>query len=93
MRSGRAGSSPLPDLHGFYKWVFDSLNILNEFTRQVVVSRKEAGVRKWTNWLREALGSRPHACLRPDFVSPSPFSVVMDPLTEASRILVGTSSC
>ena len=27
-----------PDLHGFYKWVFDSLDVLNDFTRQVVVS-------------------------------------------------------
>ena len=26
-----------PDLHGFYKWVFDSLEVLNGFFRQVVV--------------------------------------------------------
>ena len=43
----------LPELHGFYKLVFDSLDILNDFTGQVVVSRREAGVRKWTSWLRE----------------------------------------
>ena len=35
-----------PDLHGFYKWVFDSLGLLNDFLKQV-------GVRKWTRWLRE----------------------------------------
>ena len=26
-----------PDLHGFYRWVFDSLEVLNGFLRQVVV--------------------------------------------------------
>ena len=35
-----------PGLHGFYKWAFDSQDILNDFTRQVVVGRREAGVRK-----------------------------------------------
>ena len=45
-------------------------------------------MRKWTDWLREDLGSRPYAWLRPDFVPWSPFLVVKDPLTEASRILV-----
>ena len=34
-----------PDLHGFYKWVFDSLGLLNSFLRQVVVSRRDVGVR------------------------------------------------
>ena len=37
-----------PDLHGFFKWVFDSLEVLNGFLRQVVVSRRDDGVRKWT---------------------------------------------
>ena len=45
-------------------------------------------VRKWTNWLREDLGSRPYAWLRPDFVPPSPFLVIKDPQTQSSRILV-----
>ena len=62
--------------------------MLNDFTRQVVVSRREAGVRKWTNWLREDLGSRPCVWLRPDFVPPSPFLVVKDPQSQVSRILV-----
>ena len=26
-----------PDLHGFYRWVFDSLEVLNGFLKQVVV--------------------------------------------------------
>ena len=26
----------LPDLHGFYRWVFDSIEVLNGFLRQVV---------------------------------------------------------
>ena len=68
--------------------VSDSLDILNDFAGQVVVSRREAAVRKWTNWLREDLGSRLHAWLRPDFVPPSPFLVVKDPQTQSSRILV-----
>ena len=77
-----------PDLHGFFKWVFDSLEVLNGFLRQVVVSRKDDGIRKWTRWLREDLSSRPYAWLRPDFVPPSPFLVVKDPQTESSRTLV-----
>ena len=37
-----------PDLHGFFKWVFDSLEVVNGFLRQVVVSRRDDGIRKWT---------------------------------------------
>ena len=64
------------------------LRCLNDFTEQVVVSRRDTGVRKWTNWLREDLGSRPYAWLRPDFGPPSPLLVMKDPLTQSSRILV-----
>ena len=77
-----------PDIHGFYKWVFDSLDVLNGFLKQVVVSRKEDGVRKWTRWLREDFSSRPYFYLRPDFVPPSPFLVVKDSDSKASRIIV-----
>ena len=77
-----------PDLHGFYKWVFDSLEVLNGFVRQVVISRRDEGIRRWTRWLREDLSSRPYVWLRPDFVPPSPFLVVKDPQTGSSRILV-----
>ena len=63
----------LLDLHGFFKWVFDSLEVLNGFLRQVVVSRRDDGIRKWTSWLREDLSSRPYVWLRPDFVPPPPF--------------------
>ena len=51
-------------------------------------SRREAGLHKWTTWLREDLGSRPYAWLRPDFVPPSPFLIVKDPQSQVSRILV-----
>ena len=44
--------------------------------RQVVVSRRDDGIRKWTRWLREDLSSRPYAWLRPDFVPPSPNSLL-----------------
>ena len=75
-----------PDLHGFYKWVFDSLEVLNGFFRQVVVSRRDEGIRRWKGWLREDLGSRPCAWLRPDFVPLSPFLVVRDPQTQSSLL-------
>ena len=61
---------------------------MNDFLRQVVVSRRDVGLRKWVNWLREDLSSRPYAWLRPDFVPPSPFLVVKDPQTKSSRVLV-----
>ena len=77
-----------PDLHGFYKWVFDSIELLNGFLRQVVISRRDEGIRKWKGWLREDLSSRPYAWLRPDFVPPSPFLVIHDPHTQSSQILV-----
>ena len=66
-------------MHGFKRCVFDSLEVLNDFTKQVFVSRGDTRVRKWTNWLREDLGSRPYAWLRLDFVPPSPFLVIEDP--------------
>ena len=47
-----------PDLQGFFRCVFESLNLLNDFLQQVVVSRREIGIRKWTWWLREDLGRR-----------------------------------
>ena len=62
-----------PDLRGFCKWNFDSLDIFDDFTRRVVVCRKDAGLRKWASWLREDLGFRPNAWLRPDFVLPFSF--------------------
>ena len=34
--------------------------------RQVVVSRRDDGIRKWTRWLREDLSSRPYVWLRSD---------------------------
>ena len=54
----------------------------------IPLSCRDLGIRKWVNWLREDLGSRPYAWLRPDFVPPSPFLVVQDPQTKSSRILV-----
>ena len=62
---GALGTLDLPYLHGFYKWVFAALGVLNNFVMQVVVTRRDAGLRGWANWLREDLGSRPHAWLRP----------------------------
>ena len=32
------------DLHGFCEWVFDSLGLLNDFLRQVVVSGRDSKV-------------------------------------------------
>ena len=50
-----------PDLHGFHRWVFDSLEVFNGFVRQVVISRRDEGIRRWNRWLREDLSSRPYA--------------------------------
>ena len=72
----------------FFTSEFLILLKLNGFLEQVVVSRGDLGIRKWVNWLREDLSSRPYAWLRPDFVPPSPFLVVKDPQTKSSRILV-----
>ena len=77
-----------PDLHGFCKWVFDSLEVLSGFLKQVVVSRRDVGIRKWTRCLWEDLSSRPYVWVRPDFVPPSFFLVVRDPQAGSSRIWV-----
>ena len=66
--------------------VFDALGLLNDFVRQVVVARGDSGLRCWANWLREDLGPRSHAWLRPDFVSRSPFLVVRDKVAKTSQI-------
>ena len=67
---------------------FDSLEVVNGFLQQVVVSRRDDGIRRWSRWLREDLSSRPKAWLRPDFVPPSPFLVVRDPQTQSSQVIV-----
>ena len=61
---------------------------MNGFLRQVVVSRRDDGIRQWKRWLREDLSSRPYVWLRPDFVPPPPFLVVQDPHSQSSRIIV-----
>ena len=75
-----------PDVHGFFWWVFDSLEVLNGFLKQVVVSRKDIGIRKWMMWLRENLSSGPYAWLGPDFVPPSPFLLTVPPETHSDLI-------
>ena len=74
--------------HGFYKWVFDALGLLDDLVKQVVIDRGDAGVRRWATWLGEDLGAGPYAWLWPDFVPPSPFLVVKDSVAQTSRILV-----
>ena len=44
------------NLHGFCKWVFDYLGLLNDFLKQVVVSRRATGIRKWTEVASGGLG-------------------------------------
>ena len=53
--------------------------VLNGFLRQVVITRRDEGIRNWKVWVREDLSSRPYAWLRPDFVPPSPFLVARIP--------------
>ena len=62
--------------------------MLNGFVRQVVISRRDEGIRRWKGWLRGDLVSRPYAWLRPDFVPPSPFLVIKNPPTQFSQIIV-----
>ena len=62
----------------FINGVLTPLRFLNGFLKQVVVSRRDDGMRQWNRWLREDLSSRPYVWLRPDFVLPSPFLVVQD---------------
>ena len=57
---------------------------MSDFLKQVVVSRRDVGIRKWVSWLREDFSS----WLRPDFVLPSPFLVVKDSQTQSTRFLV-----
>ena len=33
--------------------MFDSLELLNDFLQQGVVSRRDVAIRKWVTWLRE----------------------------------------
>ena len=61
----------LPDLHGFHKWVFDSLEILNILVKGVVHARREASLASWKRWLEEDKSSRPYRWLRPDLVPPT----------------------
>ena len=77
-----------PDLHGFFKWIFDALQFLNDFVKQVVIDRRDPGLHRWAAWLGEDLSARPYAWFRPDFVPPSPFLVIRDPEAQTSRILV-----
>ena len=77
-----------PDLHGFFHWVMTSMNDLNRFVKQVVVTRRDSKLLQWGNWLREDMGSRPYAWLRPDYVPLAPFLVVKDSEQGTSRILV-----
>ena len=52
-----------PDSLGFYKWVFHALRLLIDFVRQVVVARRDSGLRGWANCgCGEDLGARPQ-CL------------------------------
>ena len=59
---------------GFKKSVFDTLEDLNYFVKQVVVMRRDSGLHRWAGWLREDLGARPYAWLRSDFVPLLPIS-------------------
>ena len=76
----------IPGIIRFLLIFMASTEVLNVFLKQVVGSLRDLGIRKWVNWLREDLGSRYYAWLRPDFVPPPPVFVVKDPQTGSSRI-------
>ena len=68
--------------------MFDALGMLDDCVSKVVGARRDSGLRRWANWLREDLGSGPYTWLRPDFVPPSPFLVIRDEVAKTSQILV-----
>ena len=72
----------------FLKWVVDALEVLDVSVRQVVISRRNAGLRCWASGLQEDLGARPNHWLHADFVPPSPFLVISDKEAKSSRISV-----
>ena len=78
-----------PDLHGFFKWEFDSLESLNLFVQGVVRARRESSLASWRRWLEEDKSSRPYKWLRPDLVPPSPYLVCSEDITPCrSGVLV-----
>ena len=56
------------DLHGFYKWVFDTLGALNGYVR-LVGDLTDTGLRNWTRWMQKDLGSRPYHLFHTDYPS------------------------
>ena len=44
-----------PDLHGFYMWVFDTQEVLNDLVKRVVVVCRESSKRMWPRLLRSWL--------------------------------------
>ena len=63
------------------------------FLRQVVVSRRDDGIRKWTRWLKEDFNSRPYVWAPAwIFVPPSPFLVVKGSSGWVFSYFGGTSS-
>ena len=54
------------------------------FVRQVVTSRRDAGLRDWARWMHDDLGSWPHHWLRADHY----LSCFQGEDTKTSRILV-----
>ena len=39
----------------FYKWVFDTLAVLDMFAQEVVTARRDTGLRNWARWMQEDL--------------------------------------
>ena len=80
---GRLPRDQCLNLYRFFRWVFDTLEQLNE----VVRIRHDSALSSWARWIPKDFNSRPCRCLRPDYVPPSPYLVVAHPPTHASTIL------
>ena len=73
IRPSSLGLTGSPDLHGFYEWVMDSIDLLIKCTLDVVHRRQTTRLQAWSNWIWEDISSQTYQWLRPDFVSPAPY--------------------
>ena len=64
----------------------NTLTLLNDFVTQVVVVRRDSGLHRGASGLLETLSCRPHAWLRPDFVSPPLFLFLKDGVAKTSDL-------
>ena len=68
-------NGPQAGLLEFQSRVGDAFDVITDFVKRVVVSRKDFAVQGWRNWILEDPLVHPYKWLRPDLVPPAPFWV------------------